>query len=91
MFPETEYLATLAGTAAGVLSVAAFVPQAWRIIRRRSAGDVSLAMYLALIVASLLWMFYAYVFGSIPLFVTNLVIAAIAIFIAILRIRHGGW
>ena len=85
-----EYLATLAGTAAGVLSVAAFVPQAWRIFRRRSAGDVSLAMYITLIVASLLWMFYAWVLGSMPLFFTNLVVGAIAIFIAILRIRHGG-
>lgn len=85
-----EYLATLAGTAAGILSVAAFVPQAWRIFHRKSAGDVSLAMYLVLIAASLLWMFYAYVFGSMPLFFTNLVVGAIAIFIAILRIKHGG-
>jgi len=85
-----ENLATLAGTVAGMLSVAAFVPQAWRIYRRRSAGDISLAMYLVLVAASLLWMFYAWAFGSAPLFFTNLVIAAIAGFIAALRIRHGG-
>ena len=85
-----EYLATLAGTVAGVLSVAAFVPQAWRIFRRKSAGDVSLAMYLALIAASLLWMFYAWALGSMPLLLTNLVIAVIAILIAVLKVRHGG-
>jgi MtN3 and saliva related transmembrane protein len=85
-----EYLATLAGTVAGVLSVAAFVPQAWRIFRRKSAGDVSLAMYLALIAASLLWMFYAWALGSMPLLLTNLVIALIAILIAVLKVRHGG-
>ena len=85
-----ENLATLAGTIAGVLSVAAFVPQAWRIIRRRSADDVSLAMYLTLIAASLLWMFYAWVLGSMPLFFTNLVIGAIAVLISLLKIRHGG-
>jgi len=89
-FPEMEYLATLAGTVAGVLSVAAFVPQAWRIFRRKSAGDVSLAMYLALIAASLLWMFYAWALGSMPLLLTNLVIALIAILIAVLKVRHGG-
>jgi len=85
-----EYLATLSGTVAGVLSVAAFVPQAWRIFRRKSAGDVSLAMYLALIAASLLWMFYAWALGSMPLLLTNLVIAVIAILIAVLKVRHGG-
>jgi len=85
-----ENLATLAGTIAGVLSVAAFVPQAWRIFRRKSAGDVSLAMYLALIAASLLWMFYAWALGSMPLLLTNLVIALMAILIAVLKVRHGG-
>ena len=85
-----EYLATLAGTVAGVLSVAAFVPQAWRIFRRKSAGDVSLAMYITLIAASLLWMFYAWALGSMPLFFTNLVIGIIGALIAALKIRHSG-
>ena len=85
-----EYLATLVGTVAGVLSVAAFVPQAWRIFRRKSAGDVSLAMYVTLTVASLLWMFYAWVLGSMPLFFTNFVIGVFAVLISLLKIRNGG-
>ena len=88
--PELQYLATLAGTVGGILSVGAFVPQALRIIHRRSAADVSLTMYLAIVAASFLWMFYAYVHSSIELFITNLVIGAIAVLIAVLRIRHGG-
>jgi MtN3 and saliva related transmembrane protein len=87
--PELGQLAMLAGTLGGILSVGAFVPQAWRIVRRRSAADVSLAMYLAIIVGALLWMFYAYVHESMELFFTNLIIAVIAIVIAILRIRYG--
>ncbi len=85
-----ENLATVAGVVAGVLSVAAFVPQAWRIFRRKSAGDVSLAMYLTLTAASLLWMFYAWVLGSMPLLLTNFVIGVIAVLIALLKVRHGG-
>jgi MtN3 and saliva related transmembrane protein len=85
-----ENLATIAGTVAGVLSVAAFVPQAWRIFRRKSASDVSLAMYLTLTAASLLWMYYAWVLGSMPLLFTNLVIGVIAVLIALLKVRHGG-
>lgn len=87
---ELTHLAVFAGTAGGILSVGAFLPQAWRILRRRSAVDVSLTMYLAIIVSTWLWMFYAYVHGSLELFVTNLVISAIAMVIAVLRLRYGG-
>lgn len=86
---ELRHLAALAGAVGGVLSVGAFLPQAWRIFRRRSAADVSLTMYLSIIAATWLWMFYAYVHGSVELFLTNLVISAIAVVIAALRILYG--
>lgn len=89
-YPDLEYLAAIAGSVGGMLSVGAFLPQAWRIFRRRSAVDVSLTMYLVIIAASVLWMFYAYAHGSIELFLTNLVIGVIAVVIATLRIRYGG-
>ncbi|WP_372523377.1 SemiSWEET family sugar transporter [Sulfuricaulis sp.] len=89
-YPDLEYLAVLAGSVGGILSVGAFLPQAWRIFRRRSAVDVSLTMYLVIIAASVLWMYYAYVHGAVELFLTNLVIGVIAIVIAMLRIRYGG-
>ncbi len=86
---QTE-LAAIAGSIAGFLSVAAFLPQAYRILQRRSASDVSLAMYVTIILGNVLWIFYAHVHGSTELLVTNAVIALIAIFIAILRLRYGG-
>lgn len=85
-----QQLATYAGTVAGILSISAFVPQALRIIRRRAAADVSLAMYVTIIAASVLWIFYGYAKGSIELLATNCVIGVIAIVIALLRIRYGG-
>ncbi len=85
---ELQRLATIAGTIAGMLSIGAFVPQALRIIRRRAAADVSLGMYVAIIAASVLWMFYGYVNGSVELFVTNLVIGVIAVLIVMLKIRY---
>jgi MtN3 and saliva related transmembrane protein len=86
---EFRSLATIAGTVGGILSVGAFLPQAYRILQRRSAVDVSLTMYVTIMVASVLWMFYAYVHGSVELFATNVAIFAIAIVIAFLRIRYG--
>src|SRR5881394_183240 len=87
--PEIRQMAALAGTVAGTLSVGAFLPQAWRIWRRRSAADVSLAMYAAIVAGCLLWMFYAHVHDSAQLFWTNAVIAVVAAGIASLRIRYG--
>jgi hypothetical protein len=52
--------------------------------------DGSAVIDLALIVACLLWMFYAYVHDSVELFLTNLIIGVIAIVIASLRLRYGG-
>ncbi len=89
MDPEVQTLAAIAGTVGGILSVGAFLPQAYRIVQRRSAIDVSLTMYLTIVVACVLWMFYAYVHASVQLFVTNLVIAVVAVVIVILRIRYG--
>jgi len=82
-------LAAVAGTVGGVLSVGAFLPQAYRILQRRSAADISLSMYLAIIASCGLWMFYAHVYAATALFLTNAIIALIAMFIAALRIRYG--
>lgn len=82
-------LAAVAGTVGGVVSVCAFLPQAYRIWSRRSAGDISLTMYLAIVAASLLWMFYAYAYDATALFLTNAVIGVVALVIAVLRVRYG--
>lgn len=83
-------LAAIAGTLGGILSVGAFLPQAYRILQRRSATDVSLTMYVAIVAGCLLWMYYAYAVGSVQLFVTNLIILMIALVIVGLRLRYGG-
>lgn len=82
-------LASVAGTVGGVLSVGAFLPQAYRILQRRSADDISLLMYVSIIVGCVLWMFYAHVYEAAALFWTNAVIAVIAVFIAALRVRYS--
>lgn len=89
MSAEIYGWASLAGAIGGLLSVGAFIPQAIRIWRRKSAADVSPIMYLSIIAASGLWMFYAYAHGSYELFLTNFIIAVIAVLIIALRIRYS--
>jgi MtN3 and saliva related transmembrane protein len=86
---DAGQLASLAGSVAGMLSIGAFLPQAWRIYQRRSAADVSLLMYLSIIAGCVLWMFYAYVRGQVELLVTNMIIAAVALLIVGLKLRYG--
>ena len=80
---------SIAGTIGGICSIGAFFPQAYRILQRRSASDISLLMYVTIIVGCALWMFYAYVFGLPALFWTNVAITAIALVIVGLRLRYG--
>ena len=87
---ELQQLASIAGSLGGVMGVAAFFPQAYRIVQRRSAADISLLMYLAIITGCALWMFYSHVFGLAALFWTNADITAIALLIIGLRLRYGG-
>ena len=84
-----QSVASIAGSLGGILGVAAFFPQAYRIVQRRSARDVSLLMYLSIIAGCTLWMFYSYVYGLVALFVTNAAITVIALVIAGLRLRYG--
>jgi MtN3 and saliva related transmembrane protein len=86
---ELQQVASIAGSLGGALGVLAFFPQAYRIVQRRSARDVSLSMYVAIITGCALWMFYSYVYGLVALFVTNAAITIVALVIAALRLRYG--
>lgn len=64
-------LANQIGTFASVLTVAAFMPQALKILRQGEARAVSLRMYLLLVGASTLWIWFGVVIASVPVIVTN--------------------
>ena len=49
----------------------AFLPQALRIWRTRSAEDISLAMYLILVTGVVLWIVYGALIRSAPLVAAN--------------------
>ena len=82
-------LANLAGSIAGICSVSGFFPQMYRIIKRRSADDVSLSMYVIIMAGTVLWIFYAYVHSAIALLTTNVIIFFVCAAIAALRVRFG--
>ena len=66
---ETATLAV--GLAAGALTTLAFIPQVVRVFRTRSARDISLPTFAALVVGTILWLTYGILRGDIPLIAAN--------------------
>ena len=72
MLPGTILL-EIFGFVAAILTTLSFLPQALRIRRQRSAADVSLAMYLMMVIGQALWLIYGFVLGPLTAIVTTLI------------------
>ncbi|MCC6868237.1 MAG: SemiSWEET family sugar transporter [Burkholderiales bacterium] len=77
------------GIVAGVLTTIAFVPQVLRILRTRSAHDVSWLLFGILSLASALWLWYGVRLNSLPLMATNVVTLVLQLWIFALKWRYG--
>lgn len=77
------------GVAAGLCSMASFVPQIVKIVRERSAAGVSLRMYAVTIVGFACWITYGALSGSWPVTAANSVCLVLTATILALRLRFG--
>ncbi len=74
------------GIAAAVLTTAANVPQAIKIIRTRSTESISTLTYILLFTGLVLWLIYGIIRNDLPIILANAVSAALAGIILILKI-----
>ena len=81
--------ADVVGTAAGLCSMASFLPQILKIVRERDASGVSLRMYVVTVTGLVLWIGYGVLNGSWPVWASNAVNLALASTILVLRARLG--
>jgi MtN3 and saliva related transmembrane protein len=77
------------GLIAGALTTVAFVPQVVRIVRTRSAYDISWGLFGILAVGSALWLWYGIRQDSLPLVATNVVTLSLQLTIFWLKWRYG--
>lgn len=77
------------GLAAGTLTTAAFVPQAWKVWSSRSTTSISLLMYLVFALGLVLWIVYGWSLGSLSIVLANTITLALAVFILGMKLRHG--
>ncbi|NKC31311.1 SemiSWEET family sugar transporter [Falsiroseomonas selenitidurans] len=77
------------GLVAGAMTTAAFVPQAWKTWRTRSARDFSLALLVLLVAGNTLWLGYGVLKGSTGLVAANLVTVPLTAAILWVKLRRG--
>lgn len=75
------------GYLAGVLTVAAFLPQVLRAWRTRQTRDLSLGMLALLIAAGTLWMVYGVLIGDWPVIATNIGMVTLNLAILTVKVR----
>ena len=76
------------GFFAAFCTTIAFVPQLVRVIRRRSAKDVSLPTFLLFSIGVFVWLIYGIDIGSRPVIASNGVTLVLSLGILILKLRY---
>ena len=78
----------LIGYMAAILTTAAFVPQAYKIWKTKSADGVSLTMYLIMFIGVSLWGIYGFFIESTPMILANCITASLLIMILYFKVKH---
>ena len=76
------------GFVAAFCTTIAFVPQLARVVRRRSAKDVSMPTFLLFSIGVFLWLVYGIDIGSRPVIASNSVTLVLSLGILILKLRY---
>jgi MtN3 and saliva related transmembrane protein len=77
------------GLAAATCTTLAYVPQVLKAWRTRSTKDVSLVMFLLMVIGMTCWLIYGLMLGDPPLILANAVTLALASVVLVLKLRHG--
>ena len=84
----SDWLPTILGTVAGLLSTASFAPQVLKAWRERDTAAISKRMYMVTVTAFVLWSIYGFLLGSVPLIVFNLLSLGLSGTILALKLRN---
>ena len=79
---------TVFGLAAGFCTTFAFLPQVIKTWKTRSTHDISLGMFLVMVIGTGLWLFYGIMIGDLPLIAANGVTLVFAATILIFKFRY---
>jgi len=76
------------GFVAAFLTTAAFVPQLMRVMKLRSAREISLGTFVMFSVGVFMWLMYGIYTGSRPVIASNVVTLVLSVSILILKLKY---
>lgn len=79
----------LLGFAAATCTTLAFAPQFVKVWRTRSTEDISLGMFLVLVLGVALWPLYGLLSGDAPLIASNAITLVLAGAILFMKLKYG--
>jgi MtN3 and saliva related transmembrane protein len=82
-------LIKLLGFAAATCTTLAFAPQFIKVWKTRSTEDISLGMFLTMMLGLALWLIYGALSGDAPLVAANAITMVLAGGILIMKLRYG--
>ena len=79
----------LLGFAAATCTTLAFAPQCVKVWRTRSTEDISLGMFLVLVLGVALWLLYGLLSGDAPLIASKAIMLVLAGAILFMKLKYG--
>ena len=79
----------LLGFAAATCTTLAYAPQFVKVWRTRSTDDISLGMFLVMVLGLVLWLLYGLLSGDGPLIASNAVTLVLAGAILFMKLKYG--
>jgi len=83
------FVIKLIGFAAATCTTVAYAPQAIKVWKTRSTGDISLGMFLVMVLGLALWLVYGLLSGDGPLVAANAVTMVLAGGILFMKLKYG--
>jgi MtN3 and saliva related transmembrane protein len=80
-------IANWIGTLAGIFTTIAFIPQVTKTWKTKSAGDISLLMFLLFSSGVLLWLIYGVLLHALPIIVANGITLSLSASILVLKLK----
>ncbi len=85
---NVHWITDSVGSLAGLCTTLSLVPQLHSIWKRKSARDISIAMFLVFGLGILLWLTYGIALRSAPIIIANGATLALVVAILILKMRY---
>ena len=77
------------GFIAAICTTVAFVPQALKIYKSKTARDISLPMWLIFSFGDFLWLIYGILILSLPIIIANVVTLLLSLFILFFKVKYS--